>query len=67
MITEKHIYLFKAKSKHSFCVTPACNAELRRRVAISKLAGLTVSKDPQSSELVIHVINEADIRIKSNK
>ena len=64
MITEKNIYLFKIKSKIYFGVI---RAELRRRVAISKLAGLTVSKDPQSSELVIHVINEADIRIKSNK
>ena len=44
MITEKNIYLFKAKSKSLFFNT--CCAELRRQVAISKLAGLTVSKDP---------------------
>jgi len=66
VITEKHIYLFKLKSTHSNLIK-AISVELRRRVSISKLAGLTVSKDPESSELVIHVINEHDIRIKSNK
>jgi hypothetical protein len=43
------------------------NTELRRKIQIKRLAGLTVSKDPDSNELVIHVLNEHDLRLKSNK
>ena len=58
-----HIYIFKGKS---IVLISDC-LELRRRIPITKLGGLTVSKDPESSELVIHVINEHDLRIKCNK
>ena len=43
------------------------NTELRRKIQMKRLAGLTVSKDPDSNELVIHVLNEHDLRLKSNK
>jgi hypothetical protein len=41
--------------------------ELRRKVPIGKVAALTLSKDPESSEMVIHVSDDWDFRFKSNK
>lgn len=40
---------------------------LRRKILIKQLSGMTVSKDPESSELVIHVKKEHDLRLKSQK
>jgi len=41
--------------------------EMRRKIPIQMLAGMTVSKDPSSLELVIHILGEHDLRIKSSK
>jgi hypothetical protein len=41
--------------------------ELRKRFFIGELVGLTISKDPSSTEMVIHVQNAEDLRIKSSK
>jgi hypothetical protein len=36
-------------------------------VPITKLQGITISKHPESQELVLHIQNEHDLRIKSDK
>ena len=67
VITEKHIYTFKAKSKFDFDLFNLLSKELRRKISIMQIAGLTVSKDPESSEMVVHVRMEHDLRLKSPK
>ncbi len=65
VVTELNLYTLKGKSNlinSSYCFT-----ELRRKIAIQLLAGLTVSKNPKSQELVIHVLGESDLRMKSDK
>ena len=39
--------------------------ELRRKVTIKSLIGITISYHHESSEMIIHVDREADIRIVS--
>ena len=39
--------------------------DLRRKVSITSIAGLTMSYHHQSSEMIIHVQREPDIRIMS--
>ena len=38
---------------------------MRKKVPIGKVSGLTVSKDPSSSEIVIHVSGDTDFRLKT--
>ena len=40
---------------------------MRRKVPLSKVSGMTLSKDPKSNEMVIHVAGECDFRIKADK
>ena len=47
--------------------SPIKYIEMRKRVPIGELCGLTVSKDPSSIEMVIHILNDEDLRIKSTK
>ena len=62
-VTEKHIYNIKGKSKF-----PSTNpSELRRKVPLSKVKAITLSKDPESDEMVIHISGECDFRIKAAK
>lgn len=62
-VTEKHIYNIKGKSKQSLLIVK----ELRRKVPLSKVSGMTLSKDAKSNEMVIHVSGECDFRIKAEK
>ena len=41
--------------------------ELRRKIEIANLAGITVSMNKQSTEFVIHIQGEQDMRMKSDK
>ncbi len=66
-VTEKHIYSFKGKSILYPAFQTLIFIELRRKVPIGKVAALTLSKDPESSEMVIHVSDDWDFRFKSNK
>lgn len=67
VVTEMHFYSLKGKSKQ-FRVNNRC-LEVRRKLPLNQVAGLTVSKDPQSREMVIHVVQGAgtDIRFTTNK
>lgn len=53
-ITQESFYLLKDKCR-----------KLRRKVAITSLCGLTMSYHHESSEMIIHVVREEDIRIAS--
>lgn len=39
--------------------------DLRRKVAMNSISGLTISYHHESSEMIIHISKEADIRILS--
>lgn len=64
VVTDRAIYNFKGKSKDTLFTT---NIEMRRRIEMEKLAGLTMSKHQDSQEIVIHVQGEHDVRLKSVK
>lgn len=40
---------------------------MKRRIPISRLAGITLSRHPTSVEFVIHVTGEHDYRVKSER
>jgi hypothetical protein len=42
------------------------NRDLRRRVGISNVEAITISLHPKSDEMVIHILQEPDIRILSS-
>lgn len=54
-------------SSYQNSLTPFLYLEMRRKIPIARLAAITVSKDPDSSEMVIHVAGEHDLRLKSSK
>ena len=66
VVTEKHIYNVKGRSKYWLYLIIVI-LELRKKVPICTLAGMTVSKDPSSNELVIHIIGDCDFRLKASK
>ena len=63
VLTEQHLYLFNGKSKF---IVPY-DLELRRKVELINVIGVTLSKHKDSNEFVIHIINEEDLRLKSGK
>ena len=63
VVTEKHVYNIRSKSINIQIIF----IEVRRKIPINTLAALTVSKDPQSQELVVHIIGAHDLRLKSSK
>ena len=54
VMTQESFMLLKNKCK-----------DLRRKILITQIIGLTMSYHHESSEMVIHVIREPDIRIVS--
>jgi tmRNA-binding protein len=54
VMTQESLMLLKKKCK-----------DLRRKVAISSLMGLTLSYHHESHEMIIHIIREPDIRLVS--
>lgn len=40
---------------------------MRRKIPLDKLQGVTMSKHPESQEIVIHIQTEHDLRVKSER
>lgn len=55
VITEHHIYTFKSKSKLLRQFQQKTKIELRRKIPIDKIGGITLSRHPKSQELVVHI------------
>ena len=41
--------------------------ELRRKVPLEKVHGITVSLHKESKEFVIHILEDEDLRLKTDK
>jgi len=52
-------------TQESFMLLKNKCRDLRRKIALTQVLGITMSYHPQSSEMVIHLFGETDIRIVS--
>lgn len=52
MVTEQQIFFFKVK-------------ELRKKIKIKNLSGITINKRKGSLEMVLHVVGDSDVRFQS--